>query len=80
MHRRGDVVIRDAGPWTPAVHALRRHLDDAGFPSAPRVVGSGFEENGRETLTFIDGEFIDTQPWSLDAAAAVGALPHPECG
>ena len=34
VYRRGDVVIRDAGPWTPAVHALLRHLEDAGFVAA----------------------------------------------
>ena len=37
VHRRGNVVIRDAGPWTPAVHALLRHLEDAGFAAAPRL-------------------------------------------
>lgn len=74
MHRLGDVVIRDSGPWTPAVHALLRHLEDVGFPGAPRIVGSGLEENGRETLTYIGGEFIGPQPWSLGGAAAVGAL------
>ena len=25
VRRRGNVVIRDAAPWTPAVHALLRH-------------------------------------------------------
>jgi hypothetical protein len=27
VHRRGDTVIRDAGFWTPPVHALLRHLE-----------------------------------------------------
>jgi hypothetical protein len=30
VHRRGNVVIRDARPWTPAVHSLLRHLEEAG--------------------------------------------------
>jgi len=60
VRRRGNVVIRDAGPWTPAVHALLRHLEDVGFAAAPRLVGSGLDSDGREVLTFIDGEF--TQP------------------
>ena len=38
VHRQGDLVIRDTGPWTPAVHALLRHLEDVGFPAAPRLV------------------------------------------
>jgi len=74
VHRRGDVVIRDAGPWTPAVHALLRHLADAGFPAAPRLVGPGLDREGREVLTFIDGEFTQPGPWSLDGAAALGRL------
>jgi Ser/Thr protein kinase RdoA (MazF antagonist) len=74
VHRRGNVVIRDAGPWTPAVHALLRHLEDVGFAAAPRLVGSGLDTDGREVLTFIDGEFTDQGPWSLDGAAAVGSL------
>ena len=74
VHRRGNVVIRDAGPWTPAVHALLRHLEDAGFAAAPRLVGSGLDTDGHEVLTFIDGEFTQPGPWSLDGAAAVGRM------
>ena len=74
VHRRGDVVIRDAEPWTPAVHALLRHLEGVGFAGAPRLVGSGLQADGREVLTFIEGEFTQPGPWSLDGAAAVGRL------
>ena len=74
VHRQGDLVIRDTGPWTPAVHALLRHLEDVGFPAAPRLVGSGLDQHGREVLTFIEGEFTQPGPWSLEGAAALGAL------
>jgi hypothetical protein len=56
------------------VHTLLRHLEDVGFAGAPRVVGSGIDAQGRETLTFIEGEFTQPGPWSLDGAAAVGLL------
>jgi hypothetical protein len=59
VYRRGDVVIRETGPWAPTVHSLLRHLEDIGFP-ASRLVGSGFDDEGRETLRYIEGEF--TQP------------------
>jgi Ser/Thr protein kinase RdoA (MazF antagonist) len=72
--RRGNVVIREARPWTPAVHTLLRHLEQAGFAAAPRLAGSGLDAEGRETLTFIDGEFTQPGPWSLDGAAALGAM------
>ena len=51
--RVGDTVRRRAGPWTPAVHALLRYLEAAGF-EAPRV--RGIDERGREILGYIPGE------------------------
>jgi hypothetical protein len=74
VHRRGGTVVRDTGPWTPAVHALLRHLEAVGFSAAPRLVGTGLDAGGRETLTYIEGGFTQPGPWSLDGAAAVGAL------
>lgn len=53
VYRRGDVVIRDTGPWAGTVHALLRHLEDVGFGGTPRLVGAGFDERGRETLVYI---------------------------
>lgn len=52
--RAGDTVRRAAGPWTPAVHALLGHLADKGFTGAPRPLG--FDEQGREVLTYLEGE------------------------
>ncbi len=50
----GYTVRRPTGPWTPAVHALLRHLEEAGFDGAPRVLGT--DERGREILTYVPGE------------------------
>ena|SRR5215469_5451 len=57
--RVGDTVRRSTGPWTPAVHALLAHLADKGFTGAPRPLG--FDERGREVLTFLEGETIGTR-------------------
>ena len=57
--RAGDTVRRSAGPWTAAVHALLAHLADKGFTGAPRPLG--FDEQGREILTFLAGETIGTR-------------------
>src|SRR5919112_1630192 len=54
--RVGDTVRRSTGPWTPAVHALLRHLEAVGFDGAPRVLG--VDEQGREVLTFIEGDVL----------------------
>lgn len=72
VYRRGNVVLREASPWTPAVHSLLRHLENVGFRGSPRLIGSGFDEDGREALGFIEGEFTHPGPWSLDGAYAVG--------
>ena len=74
VYRRGDVVIREAGPWTRTTHALLRHLEEVEFPYSPRVVGSGFDDQGRETLQYIEGTFTQPGPWSLEGAAAVGEM------
>jgi hypothetical protein len=52
--RVGDTVRRPVGPQTLTVHAFLRHLEAVGFDGAPRVLG--FDEAGREILTFIPGE------------------------
>lgn len=52
--RRGDTVLRTAGPWTPAVHTLLRTLRSAGISEVP--VPRGVDEQDREVLSFIPGE------------------------
>jgi hypothetical protein len=51
--RIGDQIHRPAGYWTPAVHALLRHLEAVGFPYAPRALGT--DDQGREVLSYIPG-------------------------
>lgn len=74
VRRDGDVVVRGAKPQTPYVHALLRHLEDVGFRGAPRVVGSGFDADGNETLTWIEGTSPRHGLETIEAAAALGAL------
>ena len=72
--RRGSVVHKAAGPQTATVHSLLRHLERVGFSGAPRVVGSGFDEGGRQTLSFVEGASIDPGPWTESGAHGVGTL------
>lgn len=58
--RVGNTVRRPVGPWTPAVHGLLRHLEMVGYRGTPKVLG--FDERGREVLTFIEGQPA-TRPW-----------------
>lgn len=60
--RVGDTVRRRVGPWTQSVAALLRHLENKSFLGAPRFLG--IDEEGREVLTFIEGETVgDSTPW-----------------
>jgi hypothetical protein len=64
--RVGRTVHRRAGPSTPAVHDLLRHLERVGFGGAPRALGT--DEDGREVLTYVPGEVahprvLDEQSW-----------------
>lgn len=66
--RAGNTVRRAAGPWTPGLHALLAHLAARAFTGAPRPLG--FDEQGREVLTFLEGETVgsgfSTEPPTSD--------------
>lgn len=51
--RIGNTVRRTAGPWTPQVHRLLAHLRSKGIEEAPEPLG--FDEQGREILSFVPG-------------------------
>ncbi|MFG1682546.1 phosphotransferase [Nonomuraea sp. NPDC049269] len=75
--RIGETVHRPANPWTRTVHTVLAHLEAVGFEGAPRVLG--FDEQGREVLTFLHGDTIGEQApwpawaWSDSALKQVGA-------
>jgi Phosphotransferase enzyme family len=60
--RRGEVVYRRSGPWTPAVRHLLKYLADQGFCGAPRPVPSSSEH--ADAVTYLDGQTVGAQrPW-----------------
>jgi hypothetical protein len=69
--RVGDTVRRPQSAASPAVHALLRHLEDVGFDEAPRFLG--MDGQGREVLTYVEGEAATAPPpsWALTDAALV---------
>ena len=81
--RIGDTVRRPVGPWTPAVHALLRHLGESGLPGVPRAYG--LDARGREVLDYLPGEVIDVDHEQLNESRLrnlgrwLGAL-HGACG
>lgn len=75
VERRGMRVRRATGSWTPAVHAVLRHLETVGFSRAPRVLG--VDEARRELLSFLPGQ-VPSSPWRWtgddEALVAAGRL------
>jgi hypothetical protein len=57
--RIGDTVRRGAGPWTPAIHALLRHLRARGFDRVPEPLG--IDAQGREVISLLPGR-VGTYP------------------
>lgn len=77
VSRLGEDVLRSAGPWTATVHRYLTHLIDSGLAGAvphPR----GFTADGRERLSFLDGEVpqypMPDYVWTDDALASAAAL------
>lgn len=76
--RVGDTVRRQAGHWTPAVHALLDHLESVGFDAAPRALGT--DAQGREVASYLSGragtlgpDVLAPEFRTLDACRAIGA-------
>lgn len=60
--RVGATVRRPAGPWTPDIHSLLRHVRARGLRVAPEPLG--IDERGREILEYIDGSTAGAKrPW-----------------
>ena len=67
--RVGDIVYRPVGPWTQTVHACLEHLERRGFRGAPRALG--FDDQGREMLSFVDGIVASSSSWTRGHANRV---------
>lgn len=74
--RVGDTVRRPHQPQSLAVAGYLDHLERVGFAGAPRYLG--LDEQGRDVLTFIDGDVPGDPPeaWAADdtALASVATL------
>ncbi len=70
--RIGDTVRRTTGPWTPAVHAFLDHLATR-VPHVPQLFG--FDDLGREILSYLPGRVvdIDTEMLTFGQVASVVA-------
>jgi len=70
--RVGDRVRRAMTPASPAVHRLLLHLAQKEYAGSPRFLG--IDEQGREILSYMEGEsgILDSN-WQLDEALVAAA-------
>lgn len=59
VSRKGDQVLREAGPWTPTIQRLLAHLRDEGITWCPEP--QGWTKDGREALSYLKGT-VPTYP------------------
>ena len=75
VHRRGNVVIRDTGPWTPAVHALLRHrLGGLAAAAVPLLYGGSVKSDNAQALLAcpdIDGALVGGASLKADEFLAI---------
>jgi tRNA A-37 threonylcarbamoyl transferase component Bud32 len=64
--RVGDTVRRPLQARSDYVHAVLTHLRRVGFDGAPCVLG--IDSEGREVLSFIEGEVLDGSPTRFSEA------------
>lgn len=66
--RKGDQVLREAGPWTATIQRLLAHLRAEGLDWVPEP--QGWTKDGREALSYLKGK-VPTYPlpeWVYDDA------------
>jgi hypothetical protein len=71
--RVGDTVRRPRGPWSSSVASYLQHLDQVGFPEAPRYLG--IDERDRDILQFIPGDVPSqpvVEPWAAASSVLIG--------
>jgi len=54
VSRRGSTVLREAGPWTPTVHAVLEHARSSGMMDVPEPLGTSVD--GREIMSYLPGQ------------------------
>jgi hypothetical protein len=71
--RIGDTVRKPITPATAGVEAVLTHLNQIGFPAAPRTLGR--DPQGRHVLEYIPGVLADTlPPFTAPELHRLGAL------
>lgn len=69
--RVGPTVRRPRHARSDYIHRLLQHFEQVGFAGAPRYLG--LDEQGREILSYFDGEVLSSSPFRLPDVRIVSA-------
>ncbi|WP_050180475.1 aminoglycoside phosphotransferase family protein [Domibacillus robiginosus] len=76
VYRVEDTVRRELKPESSSIHKLLKHLEDKDFNYAPKFLG--IDEQGREMLSFIEGEAgqypLKGYMWSNDVLKEIAKM------
>lgn len=72
--KKSNAVLRPSGEWTKDVHKVLAHLNRKGFTYAPKIVGTGYSSDGREAISFMQGDMIHPAPWNDDGLFELGKM------
>ncbi|WP_214795446.1 MULTISPECIES: aminoglycoside phosphotransferase family protein [unclassified Exiguobacterium] len=76
VYKKGNYVYRTQKDGSSNIHRLLRHLEAKGISEVPRFVG--IDEQGREILTYLNGETADyplkSYMWSDEAIQGAARL------
>lgn len=61
--KKGNLLYRSQGTWSPSVHRLLLHLEKQGFDDCPRFLG--ISADGREKLSYVPGQCREFYPGNL---------------
>ena len=73
--RIGDTVRRPRAGGAELHEAVLLHLERAGFDGAPRFLG--VDEQGRQILSFVEGDVDAAPEWQLDDERNAAAATAP---
>lgn len=71
IYRISERVVRPAGPWSPTIHTLLRHLRKNGFEQAPELFD--LRDDGTEVVSYVEGD-VSNYPLSPAARSETALL------
>lgn len=63
VFRKGDIIYRSQGPWSPTIHRFLLHLESEGFMECPKFIG--IDKSNYEMLSYIEGECREIYPGEI---------------